>query len=286
MNTPNPQPERELDILLRSLSPRRQPGDYGFVQLPDDTPIPATALASFREAEGLSLVMPVAEARARRWPVQWEAAWISLGAYSALDAVGLTAALAAALGQAGIACNVIAACHHDHLLVPCDRVEDALAALGALQAGAAGAKADADASASPGKLEMHAGGCHCGAVRFEVELPPDVEVEDCNCSICRMSGFMHLIVPRSRFRLVAGESQLSTYRFNTGVAEHRFCARCGIKPFYVPRSNPDGIDVNLRCLDHWPEGVRVLPFDGRNWEANAASLAHKSRDPDLPEEEG
>jgi hypothetical protein len=124
---------------------------------------------------------------------------------------------------------------------------------------------------------LQQGGCHCGAVRFEVEVPEDPQVEDCNCSICRMSGFLHLIVPTSKFRLLQGGDALSTYRFNTGVAAHLFCRICGIKPFYVPRSNPDGMDVNLRCLDHWPERVRIVPFDGRNWEANAAALAHKSR---------
>ena len=123
---------------------------------------------------------------------------------------------------------------------------------------------------------LHQGGCHCGAVRFEVEVPDNPEIEDCNCSICRMSGFLHLIVPASRFRLLQGEDALTTYRFNTGVAEHRFCRVCGIKPFYVPRSNPDGMDVNLRCLDSWPQGARIVPFDGQNWEANAAALAHKS----------
>ena len=125
-------------------------------------------------------------------------------------------------------------------------------------------------------MRIHAGGCHCGAVRFEVSLPEEVEVEDCNCSICRMTGFLHLIVPVSRFRLRAGEQRLTTYRFNTGIAQHRFCGVCGIKSFYVPRSNPDGIDVNLRCLDSQPETVRVVPFDGRAWEQNAHRLAHKS----------
>lgn len=125
---------------------------------------------------------------------------------------------------------------------------------------------------------LHAGGCHCGAVRFEVDVPEPPEVEDCNCSICRMTGFQHLIVPAAKFRLLQGEGALTSYRFNTGVAEHLFCRVCGIKPFYVPRSNPDGMDVNLRCLDHCPDGVRIVPFDGQNWEANAAALAHKSQE--------
>lgn len=123
------------------------------------------------------------------------------------------------------------------------------------------------------------GGCHCGAVRFAVEAAEAVEVEHCNCSICAKSGFLHLIVPLSRFELQSGEDDLTTYTFNTGVAEHYFCRHCGIKPFYKPRSNPDGMDVNLNCLDRKPAQVTVVEFDGQNWEANAASLAHKSQDP-------
>lgn len=124
---------------------------------------------------------------------------------------------------------------------------------------------------------IHTGGCHCGAVRFQVEAPDLMEVEDCNCSICRMSGFLHLIVPKSKFRLLAGEANLRLYTFNTGVAKHYFCTTCGIKPFYVPRSNPDGVDVNVRCLDEAPNNLHIVPFDGRNWEAHAHTLAHKSR---------
>ena len=124
---------------------------------------------------------------------------------------------------------------------------------------------------------IHAGGCHCGAVRFEVDVPDSPEVEDCNCSICRMSGFLHLIVPAASFRLLQGEASLHLYTFNTGVAKHYFCRFCGIKPFYIPRSNPDGVDVNVRCLDEPPENMRISPFDGRNWEAHAHTLMHKSK---------
>ncbi|MDZ4299150.1 MAG: GFA family protein [Moraxellaceae bacterium] len=123
---------------------------------------------------------------------------------------------------------------------------------------------------------IYQGGCHCGAVRFEVEAPEHVEVEDCNCSICRMTGFLHLIVPKRNFRLTAGEDQLTSYAFNECVAKHLFCRVCGIKSFYIPRSNPDGVDVNLRCLKTVPAQVTVVPFDGENWDANAAALAHKS----------
>lgn len=122
------------------------------------------------------------------------------------------------------------------------------------------------------------GSCHCGAVTFEVEAAQRFVAQRCNCSICTKAGFLHLIVPKSRFRLLRGEDSLTTYTFNTGVARHTFCKACGMKPFYVPRSNPDGIDVNVNCLDPVPTDMAVEPFDGRNWEANAASLAHLSKE--------
>ncbi|MCG8673721.1 MAG: GFA family protein [Pseudomonadales bacterium] len=125
---------------------------------------------------------------------------------------------------------------------------------------------------------LYKGSCHCGAVQFEVEAPADLEVDDCNCSICNKSGFLHLIVPKSKFKLLCGEDNLTTYTFNTGVAKHTFCKTCGMKPFYIPRSNPDGIDVNVRCLDTKPNSMKVIPFDGQNWEENAHKVAHKSKD--------
>jgi len=124
----------------------------------------------------------------------------------------------------------------------------------------------------------YAGSCHCGAVTFEVEAPESVELERCNCSICTKSGYLHLIVPGSRFRLLSGWEAITTYRFNSGVAEHSFCRVCGIKPFYTPRSNPDGVDVNFNCLDTRPASVTITDFDGQNWEQNAHKLAHKSRE--------
>ncbi|MEO1642653.1 MAG: GFA family protein [Pseudomonadota bacterium] len=122
------------------------------------------------------------------------------------------------------------------------------------------------------------GGCHCCAVRFEVDLPPAIEVEDCNCSICAMSGNIHVIVPAARFRLLQGAESLSEYTFNTGAAKHLFCKICGVKSFYIPRSNPDGYAVTYRCLDDWMDmNVTINAFDGQNWEANAGALAHKSK---------
>jgi hypothetical protein len=130
-----------------------------------------------------------------------------------------------------------------------------------------------------GVFTWRAGGCHCGAVRFEARLPDVVQAQNCNCSICEKTGFVHVIVPESRFRLIKGSEALATYTFNTGVARHLFCGACGVKSFYRPRSNPDGWSVNARCLDDAGSlDIRVEPFDGRNWESHAATLAHLSQD--------
>lgn len=124
---------------------------------------------------------------------------------------------------------------------------------------------------------LYTGSCHCGAVKFQVKAAEDAEIENCNCSICTMSGYRHLIVPRKKFSLVSGQSELVTYTFNSGVAQHYFCKNCGIKPFYIPRSNPDGVDINVNCLDEPPARMHVVDFDGKNWEQNAYKLAHKSK---------
>ena len=116
------------------------------------------------------------------------------------------------------------------------------------------------------------GGCHCGRVRFCVSAALE-NLLVCNCSICVKKGFWHWIVPTAEFKLISGEQDLSTYVFNTGVARHHFCRHCGIHAFYIPRSDPDKIDVNARCLDgvNLEELSRTLkPFDGQNWEVAAA----------------
>lgn len=126
-------------------------------------------------------------------------------------------------------------------------------------------------------LVMHRGGCHCGRVRFEIDAPAMLDVLDCNCSMCRMTGFLHLIVPASRFRLTAGADDLAEYRFNTGTARHLFCRHCGVKAFYVPRSHPDGWSVNERCLDAGTvEHVNITAFDDNDREAATAAIAHLS----------
>jgi hypothetical protein len=111
------------------------------------------------------------------------------------------------------------------------------------------------------------GGCHCGRVRFRVTADLD-RVTECNCSMCSKKGFLHLIVAPAQFELISGRDDLTTYTFNTGVAKHTFCKVCGIHPFYVPRSDPDKIDINVRCLDGVdPAAIATKRFDGRNWEA-------------------
>ena len=110
------------------------------------------------------------------------------------------------------------------------------------------------------------GGCHCGRVRFVVH--GDLSTASlCNCSICAKKGFIHLIVLPEDFELVSGAGDLTTYEFNTKTAKHHFCKVCGMHPFYVPRSDPDKIDVNVRCLDGVDLGsLNLATFDGKNWE--------------------
>jgi hypothetical protein len=116
-------------------------------------------------------------------------------------------------------------------------------------------------------MVTHTGGCHCGRVRFEVTARARIEVSYCNCTICSKSGYLHLVVPKSRFKLLSGESWLTTYEFNTRTAKHLFCSACGIKSFYIPRSHPDGYSVNARCLDEGTvEEMTVVATDGKNWE--------------------
>ena len=117
------------------------------------------------------------------------------------------------------------------------------------------------------------GGCHCKAVRFEAEVEREVEVLDCNCSICSATGFLHLIVPHAHFRLLSGEEKLTGYRFGTLAANHLFCSICGIKSFYQPRSHPSAWSVNVNTLDDASLLVmRVRKFDGRHWEEARAAL--------------
>jgi hypothetical protein len=115
-------------------------------------------------------------------------------------------------------------------------------------------------------MSIHTGACHCERVRFRVRAELS-EITVCNCSICTKKGFVHLIVPTSQFELLAGDDDLTCYRFNTGLAKHTFCRHCGVHPFYTPRSDPDKVDVNVRCLDGVDlAALEPLHFDGKNWE--------------------
>jgi len=128
-------------------------------------------------------------------------------------------------------------------------------------------------------MPTYDGSCHCGRVRFRVTAALD-RVVRCNCSICSKKGFLHLIVPPAQFELLSGADDLTVYTFNTGTAKHQFCRHCGIHPFYVPRSDPDKIDVNVRCLEGVdPATLTVDAFDGANWEQAIGDASwHQGRD--------
>eukprot|EP01024_Parvocaulis_polyphysoides_P058118 TRINITY_DN62243_c0_g1_i1.p2 TRINITY_DN62243_c0_g1~~TRINITY_DN62243_c0_g1_i1.p2 ORF type:complete len:136 (-),score=4.81 TRINITY_DN62243_c0_g1_i1:105-512(-) len=117
----------------------------------------------------------------------------------------------------------------------------------------------------------HQGGCHCQAVRFVFDDSPDLVAWICNCSICKMKGNIHIIIPKSKFRILKGEDQLSLYQFGTKQAKHLTCKICGVTPFYVPRSNPEGYGVTYACIDEGTiKTVTFNKFDGQNWERTYA----------------
>ncbi|WP_460238438.1 GFA family protein [Aurantivibrio plasticivorans] len=122
------------------------------------------------------------------------------------------------------------------------------------------------------------GSCHCQAIQFSIEAPETLNAISCNCTICTKGGFLHYIIPLNDFHLVKGHDDITTYSFNTGIAKHTFCKHCGIKPFYTPRSNPDGIDINVNCLDTRPDELVISPFDGQHWEEHGHTLSHLSKD--------
>ena len=120
----------------------------------------------------------------------------------------------------------------------------------------------------------HTGGCHCGRVRFEVDAPAILRADECDCSICQKSGYLHLLVAADSFRLLQGEDALQTYTFNTRIAKHYFCRQCGVKSFYIPRSHPHAVSVNVRCIDRdTVRSIEVTAFDGQDWEKNVSKLS-------------
>lgn len=117
------------------------------------------------------------------------------------------------------------------------------------------------------------GGCHCGAVRFTADLPDHIVGLSCNCSICAMTGFIHVIVEPDDFHLEKGEDAQNEYMFNTHTARHLFCRTCGVKSWYYPRAHPGKISVNLRCFDSDQNlSGRIVDFDGANWEKNVNEI--------------
>jgi Uncharacterized conserved protein len=118
-------------------------------------------------------------------------------------------------------------------------------------------------------MVTHLGSCHCKQIKFEVLGEKNIKVLDCTCSICSILNYKHYIVDKSQFKLLKGKKYLSTYTFNTNVAKHLFCKNCGIKSFYIPRSHPDSVSVNLNCIHSKTiNKVKIIKFDGKHWNKN------------------
>ena len=130
-------------------------------------------------------------------------------------------------------------------------------------------------------LETRDGGCHCGRVRFRARIDLE-QLSQCNCTICTKKGILHLGAAPEDFDLLSGRDALSVYTFGTGVAQHTFCSHCGMHAFYIPRSQPDRVSINARCLDGI-DGPSLKPtgfFDGRHWEeAQRRRIADGGRAP-------
>ena len=122
------------------------------------------------------------------------------------------------------------------------------------------------------------GSCHCGRVQFEVDATP-TRLSECNCSICSKKGALYVPIPEIQaLRIVAGESELTTYQFNTKSAKHYFCKHCGIHTFHRPRVDPSRWSVNARCLaDIDMSALPVTQFDGQNWEATVRAAGGSSK---------
>jgi len=119
----------------------------------------------------------------------------------------------------------------------------------------------------PSEIKTRTGGCHCGAVRYEVTMSLEQTIS-CNCSICTKAGYLLAFVPANQFKLLSGEDALRDYQFNKKIAHHVFCSTCGIHSFSQGMS-PDGKEmraINLRCLDDIDiETLKPHKIDGRSW---------------------
>ena len=131
-------------------------------------------------------------------------------------------------------------------------------------------------------LKTYQGSCHCGAVRFEADLDLTQSTYRCTCSICRRTRFWPAVAREEGFRLLAGESELTQYLFNTGKNQHYFCKHCGVRAFGVGTETPIGkmYGVNLGCLEGiGEEELARLPItyvDGRSdrWQSSPEFFAH------------
>ena len=122
-------------------------------------------------------------------------------------------------------------------------------------------------------IVTHYGNCHCKQIQFKAIGTENIEVLNCFCSICSMTNYKHYIISKEQFTLLKGRNFLSTYKFNTNVAKHLFCTKCGIKSFYIPRSHPDHISINLNCINsNTIKNIKIINFDGKNWKKNIRKL--------------
>ncbi len=122
--------------------------------------------------------------------------------------------------------------------------------------------------------QIYQGGCHCGDVRFQLNMPQITAITRCNCSMCSKNDFLHVFVPHQQFELLSDAAALTEYRFHTGAARHLFCSRCGIKSYYQPRSHPDCWSVNARCIEQLDiDALQVDEFDGQNWSTARQRLS-------------
>ena len=123
------------------------------------------------------------------------------------------------------------------------------------------------------------GSCHCKAVKFEFNSAEKVEIWICNCSICLLHQYHHLFIKMDQFFLIQGSSVLTSYRFGTHTAEHLFCAICGIKSFYRPRSHMDSYSINLRCVANPPEISKVIDFNGKKFDQSIVEMNNLNENP-------
>lgn len=108
-------------------------------------------------------------------------------------------------------------------------------------------------------MTVYQGSCHCGSVAFEIDATID-ELTTCDCSLCVMRNAVMAQVHESQLTILKGDDQLTLYRWNTKIAKHYFCNRCGIYVFHCKRSMPDHFGVNVFCLqefDHTAVPVRA-----------------------------